>query len=250
MSFIISKIKVLIRFCMATYMACTKKCPDLSFRIARMWSNKELAKFAHIFKGVVVNVSAGTDQDKEGKLYKDYFINAEKYFITNYFTRKTQQKDSIFLDLEKKLPVELKSCADVVFNHTTLEHVYNFQLAFESLSLMTKDVLIVVVPFMQQMHGLNFYNDYWRFTPEAMCKMYKENGFKFRYCAANINVFSSKYLFCIGYKDKKWSEIIPFREDGIMQDRIIDNNINELLGADIFSKSFFIKAEYFFNKLK
>jgi len=57
---------------------------DRKFRIPRIWSNSELRKFAHLFTGKVINVSAWKDLDKEGNRYKNYFINASEYWISNY----------------------------------------------------------------------------------------------------------------------------------------------------------------------
>lgn len=57
---------------------------DRKFRIPRIWSNRELKKFAKLFRGTVVNVSGWKDNDKEGANYREYFINASEYWITNY----------------------------------------------------------------------------------------------------------------------------------------------------------------------
>ena len=57
---------------------------DRIHRIPRIWSNQELKKFSHLFKGDVVNVSGWRDIDKEGLHYKDYFRNAKNYTITNF----------------------------------------------------------------------------------------------------------------------------------------------------------------------
>jgi hypothetical protein len=57
---------------------------DKKFRVPRVWSNQELKKFAPLFKGSIVNVSAWKDWDKENKRYKDYFSSAAEYWMTNY----------------------------------------------------------------------------------------------------------------------------------------------------------------------
>ena len=61
-------------------------------------------------------------------------------------------KSQYNLDLEKKLDKSLINKFDVVFNHTTLEHIYDVELAIKNLSLMTKDIVIVVVSFIQEQH--------------------------------------------------------------------------------------------------
>lgn len=136
---------------------------DKKFRVPRIWSNRELRRFAGLFEGDIVNVSGWKDMDKEGGFYRDYFSNASTYTITNYNPDKTSCKEKepeIVLDLENRLPDELVSRFDVVFNHTVLEHVYDFRTAFHNLCLMTRDIVIIVVPFLQQMHVHDNYGDY------------------------------------------------------------------------------------------
>ncbi len=184
---------------------------DRKFRVPRLWSNRELRRFAHLFTGDVVNVSGWRDSDKEGGLYKDYFKNAKSYTITNY---KSEAKgyqgfdNEIFLDLEKPLPKELIRKFDVVYNHTTLEHIYDFKKAFENICLMSRDIVIIVVPFLQQMHA--DYGDYWRFTPLAMKRMFEDNGMKVLYSSFNEDKLCSVYLFFIATRKniKKWDKII------------------------------------------
>jgi len=181
--------------------------------IPRIWSNHELKKFAHHFKGDVVNVSAWQDNDKEGRKYANYFSNAKSYTLTNF---KEEMRGfqgysgEIFLDLEKPLPSELEGRFDAVFNHTTLEHVYDFQTAMDNLCKMTRDIAIVVVPFLQVMHGN--YGDYWRFSPEAIAKMFEKRGLSVAYLSFNKQKRTSVYIFCIASKNPdKWKNIFPFK---------------------------------------
>ncbi len=179
---------------------------DRIHRLPRIWSNSELKEHAHLFHGEVVNVSGWKDIDKEGKKYKDYFINAESYSITNY---KSEARGSqglegeIFLDLEDELPSDLNGKFDVVFNHTTLEHVFRVNQAFDNLCLMSKDIVIVILPFLQQYHA--DYGDYWRFTPLAIKKMFEENGYELLYQSFNNHKRSSVYTYTIASKHpEKW----------------------------------------------
>jgi hypothetical protein len=106
---------------------------DRIHRLPRLWSNQELRKIAHFFKGRVVNVSAWKDEDKEGGRYQDYFINSSNYSITNFKADANGEQgyeNETFLDLEQDLPPELERNYDVVFNHTTLEHIYEARKAF------------------------------------------------------------------------------------------------------------------------
>ena len=96
-----------------------------------------------------------------------------------------------------------------MFNHTTLEHVYDFRTAFANLCEMTSDVLIVVVPFVQQMHG--HYGDFWRFSPEAIVRMIEAHGLSVGYLSFNNQPRTSVYVFAIGVKNRqKWEGKLPF----------------------------------------
>jgi len=184
---------------------------DRKFRLPRIWSNKELRKFAHLFTGDIINVSAWKDIDKEGNFYKDYFINKKTYTITNYDSDKRGLQGidgEIYLDLEKDLPKNMYNKYDVVFNHTTLEHIYNFKKAFQNLCLLSKDIVIVIVPFLQEMHSS--YGDYWRFTPLSLQNLFYENGFEILYLSFNSHRNASIYIFTIASKNpKNWINIIP-----------------------------------------
>lgn len=197
---------------------------DRVFRLPRIWSNRELKKIAHLFEGDIVNVSGWKDIDKEGGLYKDYFPKASSYTITNY---KSEAKgfqgfeNEIFLDLEQDLALNLVNRFDVAFNHTVLEHVYEVNKAIKNICLMTKDIAIVVVPFLQVMHG--DYGDYWRFTPLTMNKLFEENNMRMMSCTFNSHKNASVYLFCIASKKPdKWKGV--FENDISHVDSFESNN--------------------------
>ena len=174
---------------------------DRIHRLPRQWSNQQLAQYAHLFQGDVVNVSGWKDVDKEGGHYRDYFCNAQSYTITNFKAeaRGFQGLDNeIFLDLEKSLADDLKQRFDVVFNHTTLEHIYDFRTAFTNLCAMSKDVVILIVPFLQQFHS--DYGDFWRFSPLALKRMFEDHGLDLLYLSFNSHKHSSVYIFVIAAK--------------------------------------------------
>ncbi len=93
------------------------------FRKPRIRTNAILKKFAPLFSGDVINVSASNDSDKQcsffeyyfgdydtGNRYKDYFSKADSYTITNYpddTTNISVDECSIALDLEKDLDPNL-----------------------------------------------------------------------------------------------------------------------------------------------
>lgn len=174
---------------------------DRKFRLARVWSNKELYRIASIFGGKVINVSAWNDQDKQGNRYRDYFVNCSEYHVSNFSDSKGVQglDNEIFIDLQKEISPDLAQQFDVVFNHTTLEHVYDFMTAFSNLVKLSKDIVILVVPFSQTNHG-NSIPDYWRFTPQSLNKMFLDNGMEVIYSSYNNDKNAGIYLFYVASK--------------------------------------------------
>ena len=182
-------------------------CIDRVHRLPRVWSNRELEKFAHLFQGEIVNVSGWKDIDKEGRHYRDYFTGASSYTITNFRSEARGfqgYEGELFLDLEDDLPEDLVAKFDVVFNHTTLEHIYEVRKAFGNVCGLSKDIVIIVLPFLQQYH--TDYGDFWRFSPLAIKRLFEENGFTLIYQSFNNNNMSSVYTFSIASRfPEKWS---------------------------------------------
>lgn len=178
-------------------------------RLARRWSNAELRKVAGWFPGDVVNVSGWKDEDKEGGHYADYFTQKASYTITNYKSEaRGLQGGELFLDLEAPLDPALAGKFDVVFNHTVLEHVYEFQAAFRHLCEMSRDLVIVVLPWLQPYHG--DYGDYWRFSPLATRRMYEANGVTPLRITFNEDAFASVYVFAVGSRHpERWRDRFP-----------------------------------------
>lgn len=192
---------------------------DKKFRAPRIWSNRELEKFAPFFTGRVANVSGWQDMDKEGKEYKDYFTSVSEYTITNYKAEargfQGNQQNEIFLDLEQELPSTLLGHFDAVFNHTVLEHIFNIDKAFTNLCALSNDIVIIVVPFLQEQHA--DYGDYWRFTPQAVKKLFQKNGLESIYINYNDSSSESIYIFAIGSKNpEKWSSIVSHPDNKTM----------------------------------
>lgn len=153
---------------------------DRKSRAARDWSNAELRRFATELRGDVVNISAWRDEDKQGAHYRDYFTQASSYSITNWRGERGASAEApgeILLDLEAPLPGELTGRFDVVLSHTTLEHVFKLQQAFDNLCAMSRETVIIVVPFLQELHYTESFLDYWRFSPFALRRLLEERGF-------------------------------------------------------------------------
>lgn len=184
------------------------------FRSPRLWSNHELKKIAHLFDGEVINVSGWDDRDKEGGYYANYFYRARKYYLSNYRgvrgLDEAGDKTDFEIDLEADLPDSLINRFDVVFNHTCLEHIYDVFKSFRNLCLMTKDILIIVVPFTQQVHTSKSFSDFWRFTPHVIERLFSENAMTLIYLNFNNNYNCSNYIFAIGSRNpQKWYSKIP-----------------------------------------
>lgn len=184
---------------------------DRVHRLPRLWSNQELARFAPLFAGEVVNVSAWKDIDKFGRRYRDYFTAASSYTITNFRPEARGFQGGpgeIFLDLEQTLDPALQRRFDVVFNHTTLEHIYGLQQAFANLCAMSRDAVILVLPFLQQYHA--DYGDFWRVSPEALRRMFEANGLTLVYQSFNTHRQASVYTFSIAVRDPAvWQGRLP-----------------------------------------
>jgi len=178
-----------------------------AFRQPRIWSNRVLSTIAPLFTGSVINVSAWRDEDKEGGRYSDYFSNASGYSISNYTgdCGATGRQDEVALDLSEDLPQNLHRAFDVVFNHTTLEHIFDVRKAFANLCEMSRDVVIVVVPFMQPSHIKSSYEDYWRFTPQALRRMFTEQGMQVVFESSNHPTHAGVYVLAVAARDPdKW----------------------------------------------
>lgn len=199
----------------------------------RLWSNTEIRKFAPLFTGDIINVSGAQDSDKEiqrplkylfttryddGGRYRDYFRNAGSYAISNYAKdsrrgHAEQMREQINIDLEEDLPKQLSKKFDVVLNHTVLEHVFHVFKAFKNLCLLSRDIVMLVVPAVQMIHDYDgAYRDYWRFTPFAVEKLFANEGFTVLYRSSNRCFMSSIYYFYIAScKPGKWSGHGAFR---------------------------------------
>lgn len=170
--------------------------PEPIFRQARIWSNTELLKYSHYYTGSVVNVSAWRDEDKRGMHYRDYFSQARSYDVTN---KDIVADTDMYLDLEADLLNELHEKWDLVFNHTTLEHVFNVNKAFSNLCSMARECVVLVVPSVQQYHGNNEYEDYWRFMKPALIRMFEQNHMKVIHIAQGGSKMS-QYILVIAEK--------------------------------------------------
>lgn len=167
-------------------------------RAARVHSNKTIGAIGALVEGHVLNVSAWQDKDKQGGVYKDYFPAATEYFRSNYpGWRGEQADDDLSIDLTSPLPPDLENSFDCVFNHTTLEHVFEVRAAFSTLARLSRDALLVVVPVVQPLHGPED-GDFWRFSPYCMRRMFAAEGIPLLLEHYGPRSGQVKYLTCFG----------------------------------------------------
>jgi len=159
-------------------------------------------------------VSAWDDRDKEGGHYKDYFVNASSYSYTNYRGYKgfQGQENEYLLDLTTDLPENLRQRFDVVFNHTTLEHIFDIGKACSNLCAISRDIVIVVVPFAQVQHETDDWKDFWRLTPTCLRRLLGQNGLTVVYEVESPHRNSGVYLLAVGSRHpERWEERLPPR---------------------------------------
>ncbi len=187
---------------------------DRQSRLPRLWSNSVLRQIAPLFSGDAINVSGWDDRDKEGGRYRDYFISVDRYHVSNHAGERGLEDDGgvtdFAIDLEGPLADELVGRFDVVYNHTTLEHILNVSTAIDNLCRMTRDAVIVVVPFAQHLHYNESWGDYWRFTPMALRRLFEQNGLQVVFEAASPAPKAGVYLLLVASRaPEKWRGKFP-----------------------------------------
>jgi hypothetical protein len=218
---------------------------DRKVKLPRIWSNNELKKISSLFYGSVINVSGWKDIDKQGSTYREYFCNASEYWISNYVAEaKGFQGDisnEFFLDLETDIDEELIENFDVVFNHTVLEHIFDCRKAFKNICLLSRDIVIIIVPFMQHQHAS--YGDYWRFTPECIVHIFQKNGLEVLYINYNDGKNQSVYVFAVGSKKpQSWQKIRALQGNKI-------DRYTEKVGHKVVSQGVIYCIYIFFYKV-
>ena len=180
----------------------------------RNWSNVELRKFAPLYDGDVINVSGWRDEDKTGSSYRGYFSAARSYAVSNFVGERGIQghPGEVALDLEGEIPDALRGRYQVVFNHTTLEHIFDIRKALANLCSLSSDTVILVTPFIQLVHSEpGSYGDYWRPSPMALERMLAESGFEVLHQSSNDNAWYFVYVFTLASRcPERWRGRIPF----------------------------------------
>lgn len=176
----------------------------------REFSNAMLRYYAPLFTGSVVNISGWKDGDFENSMYKTYFPNATMYAVSNAPTSSKgvgSLPDELLIDLSTPVDASFHKKFDVVFNHTTLEHIFELDIAFANLCDMSRDTVILVVPTLQHIHFNDGFGDYNRLTPMGIAKYFEKNGFEVQVLRSNEQQFSPLYCFAIASRpNSKYKE--------------------------------------------
>lgn len=162
----------------------------------------------------MANISGGDDVDKEGSTYHDYFVAADSYTVTNFggtqYRGFSGRSGELEVDLTAELDAKLLGNFDCVLNHTTLEHIFEVRVAFRNLCHLSKDAVILIVPFCQVQHENAGYADYWRFTPTCLRKLFSDEGFEIIYEAANSRFNESVYILMVASRNPAdWRRRMP-----------------------------------------
>lgn len=110
------------------------------------------------------------------------------------------------LDLQSQPPEELAERFDLVFNHTTLEHIFDIHQAFHTMASMSRDAMLVIVPFVQHLHGPED-GDFWRPSPYAMRRLHENANLTVIREAAGPKGGKIRYLSYFSTKNpERWKE--------------------------------------------
>lgn len=137
--------------------------------IWRILFNFELKKFK--VGGEILDIGAG----KERSSYFRFLRLASEHKITSIDIT-NERKPDIIADLEKGFPVE-DNKFDYVMCFNLLEHIYDYQKVVNECFRVLKSggVLLGAVPFIMHYHADP--NDYFRYTHQALEKIFQTAGF-------------------------------------------------------------------------
>jgi SAM-dependent methyltransferase len=130
----------------------------------RRETNCWLRAHAAAITGDVISLGSGSDSDKEGRHYRDYFTRA-----TSYTTADLNSERGADLQIDiRAMPHVSDAAYDAVLCNSVLEHVDNYRSGLAEITRVLKPggILLLNVPFRQALH-LEPY-DFWRFTSHGL----------------------------------------------------------------------------------
>ena len=75
---------------------------------------------------------------------------------------------------------------------------------------MSRDSVIVIVPFSQVQHESESYGDFWRFTPSCMRELFAANGFDIVYESESPLRNAAIYLLFVGSRNpERYKDVLP-----------------------------------------
>jgi hypothetical protein len=162
---------------------------------SRKASNLLLRDWGKDITGHVLSIGSGTDEDKQGGHYRDYFPKAESYTTSE---PKPSQHCDLVLDV-RDLGVSqcLVGKYDALFCSGVLEHVDDIFQAVVQFDLLLRPggILLVGVPFNQPSHRAP--QDFWRFT---------EDGLKYLLGRRSFEVLSVVAIGNAAYPTSYWAK--------------------------------------------
>ena len=152
----------------------------------------------------VLNVSGWDDGDKEGGQYSDYFSQKVNKYEVSYFENDYLRSDTdlskMVINLED-INYQAGEKFELVFSHTVLEHVFDQQNAFRIMCGLAEKYVVGVVPMINVLHWEETYEDYWRFTPHGIRKLFENNKFKLVHLEIGPRLSISQYIIFIGARN-------------------------------------------------
>jgi len=151
-----------------------KNIGKMKITLFRIKQNEVLREKVSCLKGIKTVLDAGSDQlqqDKEGKLYKDYFPLAQYYTLNK--DRGDNSSNHFNIDMHDLSSINKKF--DLVMCLSVLEHVRNPFVVSNQIERVSNKYLFITTPFIFPCHNKNnFYKDYWRFTDNGLRELFSD----------------------------------------------------------------------------
>ena len=176
---------------------------DMKFsQNGRTYSNVSLKRILPLLNVIsVLNISGWDDGDKEGGRYSHYFSQkVNKYEVSHFendYLRSDTDISKMVINLED-INYQAVEKFELVFSHTVLEHVFDQQNAFRIMCSLAEKYVVGVVPMINVLHWEETYDDYWRFTPHGIRKLFENNEFNLVHLEIGPSLSISQYIIFVG----------------------------------------------------
>ena len=162
--------------------------------LGRTLMNETLSEFE--LSGDILDLGAGSDSASYNR-----FLKFKRPFRVTYSDYYKTGPNLVRIDLEQPFGVA-SGAYDFVLCFNVLEHVYDFRnLIGESYRVLRPGgVFIGCTPFMQRFHPDP--NDYFRYTHEALCRMFAEAGYE---CDTMLSLGFGPFSAAVS----QWASLVP-----------------------------------------